>query len=250
MRLRVTVLGCGVDHADREPRVFLTAEWRDLAMLNYAVDPALVEPLVPPGTELDSHGGCTYISLVGFRFLHTRLLGVRVPFHQDFAEVNLRFYVRRAECRGVVFIREIVPKYAVAAIARLAYAENYIALPMSVNVDAGSAEYRWRHQRRWSSMRVEAAGDAVCPELGTHEQFIAEHYWGYASSQPRRHTLEYEVRHEPWRVRRAALARFDGQAAALYGPRFAAVLERPPDSAFLADGSPVTVFRPRLLQRS
>ena len=36
-----------------------------------------------------------YVSLVGFRFLNTRVLGVSIPFHRDFDEVNLRFYVRR-----------------------------------------------------------------------------------------------------------------------------------------------------------
>jgi uncharacterized protein YqjF (DUF2071 family) len=219
-------------------KVFLTAEWRDLAMLNYAVDPAIVEPLVPPGTEIDFFNGQTYVSLVGFRFLRTRLLGMRIPLHQDFPEVNLRFYVRRGNRRGVVFIREIVPRHAIAALGRLAYAENYIALPMSCRVDSGSVEYRWRHRQRWNSILVEAAGNAACPEPGTIEQFIAEHYWGYSASR------EYRVEHEPWRVRTAVKARFEGDATPLYGPAFSQTLVRDPDSAFVAEGSAVTVFQP------
>jgi len=90
-------------------------------MLNYAVDPALIEHLVPAGVELDSFEGKTYVSLVGFMFLRTRVFGCRVPLHQDFEEVNLRFYVRRQVSgsvrRGVVFVREIVPKRAIAAVA-------------------------------------------------------------------------------------------------------------------------------------
>lgn len=118
----------------RATRRFLTAEWRDLAMLNFAIDPAILAPLVPRGTELDSWHATTYVSLVGFRFLRTRLLGLPVPWHRDFEEVNLRFYVRRREGgelrRGVVFIRELVPRRAIAAVARVWYNEPYIALPM------------------------------------------------------------------------------------------------------------------------
>ena len=85
----------GTRPTDRKERPFLRAEWRHLALLNYAVDPSLLRPLVPPGTELDLRGGTAYVSLVGFLFLESRILGVPIPFHGAFEEVNLRFYVRR-----------------------------------------------------------------------------------------------------------------------------------------------------------
>src|SRR5580700_8862590 len=115
--------------------MFLSAEWRDLVMLNYEVDGTLLTGFIPPGTVLDSFHGRTYVSLVGFQFLRTKLFGLLpVPFHTDFDEVNLRFYVRRKEGqeerRGVVFIAEIVPKRAIAQLARFAYGENYVSLPM------------------------------------------------------------------------------------------------------------------------
>ena len=225
--------------------IFLTAEWRDLALLNYIVDPALLEPFVPPATELDFCGGKAWISLVGFRFLRTRLLGVRVPFHHNFPEVNMRFYVRRREGgavrRGVVFLREIVPRRAIAAVARLAYHENYLAVPMSSLVEPDRVEYRWRHGGSWTSLHLEASGEGAPAEEGSHQQFITEHYWGYSRR------LEYEVRHPVWRVRAATRAWLDGDTSSLYGPDFARILARQPDSAFLADGSTVTVFRPRRL---
>src|SRR3954468_20670393 len=121
------------------PRIFLAAEWRYLAMLNYQVDPAILHPHLPRGTELDIWNGRHYISLVGFRFLNTRVLGVPIPFHRNFEEVNLRFYVRRKGPegwrRGVVFIAEIVPRFAIAAVARLFYNENYVALPTRHKLD-------------------------------------------------------------------------------------------------------------------
>jgi uncharacterized protein YqjF (DUF2071 family) len=218
-------------------KAFLTAEWRDLAILNYAVDPKLLRGFVPDGTGLDFFEGRTFVSLVGFRFLQTRVLGVPVPFHRDFDEVNLRFYVRRGDNRGVVFVREIVPRRAVAAVARIAYGENYVALPMAHSIAADSAEYRWRQAGVWNSIRVEVEGEADYPPEGSLGHFITEHYWGYSSR------YEYHVTHPPWRLRRASHARFEGNVS-FYGKEFAEILKGEPDSAILAEGSPVTVFRP------
>lgn len=228
-------------------KVFLTAEWKHLLMLNYAVDPSLLAPLVPAGTELDSHNGKTYLSLIGFEFNKTRLRGVRVPFHQSFEEINLRFYVRRGDRRGVVFIRELVPKFAVAAIARFAFNENYSSMPMShrigldVNGDVIAAEYAWGRDAARCTMRVETSGKSYLPQAGSLSEFITEHYWGYAA-QKNGGCLEYEVKHPQWRVREAVRHEFAGDASGVYGAQFAQVLRREADSGFLAEGSDVTVF--------
>jgi uncharacterized protein len=223
-------------------------------MLNYEVDAALLQAQVPRGTQLDSFAGRTLVSLVGFRFLHTRIFGVvRVPFHSNFEEVNLRFYVRRLDASGevrraVVFIREIVPKRAVAIMARLAYNENYSCHPMRHRVSAGGAgmraEYEWRLAGKWLALRAEAEGEPELPSEGSIEQFISEHYWGY-SRQRDGGTVEYQVTHPPWRVWRSAKAEFEGDGATMYGAAFGQVLARRPDSAFLAEGSAVSVFAPR-----
>src|SRR6478735_9893003 len=108
-------------------RKFLTAEWRDLVMANYEIDPSMLADRVPRGTELDLHEGRCFVSLVGFMFLETRVMGFPVPFHTNFEEVNLRFYVKRKTedevRRGVVFIKEIVPRYAISTVARVMYGE-------------------------------------------------------------------------------------------------------------------------------
>jgi uncharacterized protein len=238
-------------------RVFLSAEWRDLVMLNYQVEPGLLQSYIPRGTELDSFGGRTFVSLVGFRFLRTRLFGrIRIPFHTNFDEVNLRFYVRRRENgeerRGVVFIREIVPRAAIALVARVAYGEKYIACPMRHAVSPpespGEYRYEWRHGGTWCSINARVSGAAAQPQEGSLEQFITEHYWGY-STQPGGRALEYHVSHVPWRVWHSDAAGFQGDADALYGPQLGAVVRLPPDSAFVADGSPVLVFASRPVQR-
>jgi len=220
----------------------LTAEWNNLLMLNYSVAASVLEPFVPAGTELDAFEGKTYLSLVGFEFNRTRVLGFPVPFHQNFEEVNLRFYVRRGSKRGVVFIRELVPRYAVAAIARWAFNENYSCVPMSHRIEPGRAEYTWKLGSDRCEMTIETEGKSFLPPEGSLSQFITEHYWGYAA-QKGGGCLEYEVQHPRWSVWKAKEAGFSGNVDALYGAEFAHVLKREPDSAFLANGSPVTVFK-------
>ena len=232
---------------------FLTAEWRDLAMLNFEVDPAVVRPFVPVGTELDDWRGRTLVSLVGFLFRDTRVLGLRVPLNRDFEEVNLRLYVRRETSegwrRGVVFIKELVPRTAIALTARLFYGENYVALPMShrvevVNGDGAAVRhvsYRWRFEGRDHEIDITARGAPQEIAAGSEEEFITEHYWGYARRR-NGSTLEYRVDHPRWRVWTAHEARFECDVERLYGERFVEALKRSPVSAFLADGSAMTVF--------
>ncbi|MFI5102162.1 MAG: YqjF family protein [Terriglobales bacterium] len=236
--------------------VFLTAEWRHLALLNYEVDASLLLPFVPAGTELDRWHEKVFISLVGFRFLKTKLFGfLPIPLHSNFEEVNLRFYVRRqvgSEVRrGVVFVREIVPRRAVAFVARTFYKENYVALPMaheirSVGDNNLSVTYRWRNGKSWSEMSLETDGESALAGEGSVEQFITEHYWGYAA-QPGGGCVEYRVTHPSWRVWQVRQSAFEGDAETCYGMDIAAVLRGKPESAFLAQGSPVAVMRGRKL---
>jgi uncharacterized protein len=225
-------------------------------MLNYEVEPSLLNPHVPPGTTLDSFNGRTYVSLVGFRFCRTRLLGFfPVPFHSDFDEVNLRFYVRRKaggdDRRGVVFIAEVVPRRAIATTARLAYGENYTCLPMKHRIEAEelsrTAEYKWRVGGQWCGLSARTVGLPTRPQEGSLEQFITEHYWGY-STQRTGGCIEYHVSHVPWQVWATDRADFEGDASTLYGSELARVLQRPPECAFVADGSPVTVFTGNRIQ--
>jgi uncharacterized protein YqjF (DUF2071 family) len=231
---------------------FLTAEWRDLVMLNYEVDPQVLARRVPGGTELDVWQGRTLVSLVGFRFLRTRVLGVPIPFHRDFEEVNLRFYVRRRGPegwrRGVVFVKELVPKWAIAWVARTVYNENYVSLPMRHRVvppgagTEGIAEYGWRLDGSWYRLSARIQGTPAIPPPGSEEEFITEHYWGYALQRDGS-ALEYQVEHPQWAVWAATEALFEGDAGALYGPEFGPFLAGPPVSAFVAVGSPIVVRR-------
>jgi uncharacterized protein len=230
----------------KQPGRFLTAEWTNLVLFNYAVDPELLLAHVPAGTELDTWEGRAFVSLIGFEFNRTRVLGMAVPLHRSFEEVNLRFYVRHGERRGVAFLRELVPRLAVAVVARTVFGENYRCTPMSHSVRGGEnaieAEYAWGAARSRCSMRITMRQESFLPAEGSLEQFITEHYWGYAA-QRGGSSLEYEVQHPQWPVRRGESAEFRGDTEPYYGPTFAQVLARPPDSAYFAEGSAVTVFK-------
>ena len=230
------------------PGIFLTAAWHHLLMLNYEMDPALLQPLVPRGTTLDKHDGRTWASLVGFRFLDTRVLGVPVPCHRNFDEFNLRFYVRREVDgevrRAVVFVRELVPRAAIALLARAVYNEPYTALPMRSTITTGPplrAQYAWRMNGRWHSCGGTAGGQFKVPLTGSLEEFITEHYWGY-TRQRDGSTVEYRVEHPQWGVAPALDVVVDADLKALYGDSIASFLAKPA-SAFLADGSTVSARR-------
>lgn len=241
---------------DTSSRSFLTGEWRWLVMLNYAVAPQILLPLVPAGTRLDLWQGQALLSVVGFRFLRTRVLGLPVPLHRNFDEVNLRFYVRRELTgevrRGVAFVRELVPRPAIALIARLVYNEPYLALPMRSTTPAQATEapgrvaYEWRTRAGWQHVAATAVGAPAALEAGSEAEFITEHYWGY-TRQRDGGTVEYQVAHPRWRVWRAEAAELEADVAGLYGEAFVQPLAAPPVSAFIAEGSPITVYRPRRL---
>jgi len=237
-------------------REFLSAEWRWLAMLNYRVPPEWLTPFVPKGTELDLWDGAAYVSVVGFHFRDTRLFGVPIPFHRTFEEVNLRFYVRRVVDgivrRGVTFLRELVPRPAIAVVAQLTYNEPYRALPMRHRIDVNPdgtpvvVEYEWNAGSAWSRIRVEPTGAPMPLSPGSEEEFITQHFWGY-TRQRDGSTVEYEVRHAPWRVWHLDRGDLDDDSIVFDAP-FAGALRRPPHSAFLADGSAVKLYMPTRLE--
>ena len=236
------------------PRRFLTAAWRNLVMLNYEIDPEILRPLVPKGVELDPWRGKHFVSVVGFQFLDARVLGIPIPFHRNFEEVNLRFYVGRhvedVWRRGVVFVKEVVPHRAIAAVARRLYNENYVAcamtsavqLPDAANGLEGSVAYRWEQQGRWHAVQARFHGEPSPISPDSEEEFITEHYYGYVAQRDGS-TLEYKVEHPRWRVWKASEAKLDCAVGSFYGEQYQEVLSGACTSAFVAEGSEVVVYQ-------
>ncbi|MES2454917.1 MAG: DUF2071 domain-containing protein [Bacteroidota bacterium] len=234
---------------------FLTAEWRKLAIANYAVDEQVLQPYLPIGTELDKWNGICYVSLIGFLFKNTRLLGIKVPLHSNFEEVNLRFYVRYKDQgiwkRGVVFIKEIVPKFALAFIANTIYNENYVTLPMSHKWSENEAErtvdYQWKLKNQWQRFSVTAEKELASIPLESKIEFITEHYWGYARYNALK-TNEYEVRHPKWEHYPVKHYTIDVNFGLTYGAQFEFLNRQQPDSVMLAEGSAISVEQKKVLR--
>jgi hypothetical protein len=247
----------------------LTARWTDLLLLNFAVPVEVIAGLVPPGTEPDLHEGKAYISVVGFRFRSVRFLGVPIPGHTRFDEINLRYYVKRTVGsevrRGVVFVREIVPRRAVAIMANRLYNENYVTRTMrSATTMTGTEllvgdtlEYSWgsergrprRGQRQcdWNRLAARVAAPLELPSAGSLDEFIVEHYWGYVRGRDGQ-TREYRVAHRPWRVARADDVTWECDVPTTFDLPLAEYLAVPPANALVAEGPAVQVFRGRRVE--
>jgi uncharacterized protein YqjF (DUF2071 family) len=235
---------------------FLTAEWRRLLMAQYAVEPELLTPWLPHGVELDLFAGRCYVSLVGFLFDRVHVKGVPIPFHTRFEEVNLRFYVRRTEAdgsvrRGVVFVREFVPRSAIAFVAQRFYEEPYLAMPTRHEFAAQDGllrvGYGWKYGGRWHSLAALAGNELVDIAAGSEEEFITEHYWGYTKRSDGS-TSAYQVEHPRWQVRKLHSYEIAADFGVLYGPEFAFLNDHPVSSVLLAEGSAVTVYAGAKLQ--
>jgi uncharacterized protein len=227
-------------------RKFLTAKWQDLIMVNYEVDPAILATRLPTGTTIDLNEGRCFVSLVGFRFLETRVMGVPVPFHINFEEVNLRFYVVRetpAEVRrGVCFIKEIVPRYAIAAIARILYGEPYECWRMEHTRSAAEIGYSWINSHENNKMHVSIGPSLGVPAEGSHAEFIIEHYWGYTKRNGTR-VDEYKVEHPKWELYSIKDHLIDVDFGATYGNEFAFLTGATPYSVLSARGSEIAVYK-------
>jgi uncharacterized protein YqjF (DUF2071 family) len=236
-------------------KIFLTAEWRKLIMANYAVEPAVLQKFLPANTEPDTWNDTHYVSLVGFMFKQVKVKGIKIPFHVNFPEVNLRFYVRVKENnewkRGVVFISEIVPKPAISFIANTLYKEHYSTLPMKHRWENDNAlqyiSYQWKKKGKWNSISVTASQEPEELVSGSEEEFITEHFYGY-SKLNKQTTNEYEVAHPRWKVYKPTGFAINCNFETVYGNDFAFLNHEKPISVFLAEGSGIKIFGKRVVK--
>ncbi|OCK51562.1 hypothetical protein BA768_15590 [Chryseobacterium sp. CBo1] len=225
---------------------FLKAEWRKLAIINYEINPEILMKYLPTGTELDFYREKCYVSLVGFMFLNTKLLGLPIPFHRNFEEVNLRFYVKKKEGndwkRGVVFIKEIVPKYALSIVANSIYQENYKTRKMNNEMyyseDNLIIKYSWKEDY-WNSIQINAESKSRKMDNESEFEFITEHYWGFTKRGNK--TSEYEVCHPKWDWYPVKDHHLEIDFKKVYGKDFECLNHQKPLSVMLAEGSEIEV---------
>lgn len=223
-------------------------------MANYAVDQKLLLPFLPAHTELDLWNNTCYVSLVGFMFQNTRVMGFRIPFHINFEEVNLRFYVRHFDNgewkRGVVFLKELVPKAAITFVANTLYGEHYETCPMDhewkTTAEEIAVSYKWKKQGAWNMIRINTGIHALPIAAGSEEEFITEHYWGYTRISETK-TSAYAVEHPRWNVYATKDVLIHVDFGATYGEPFRFLNDEKPVSVFLAEGSAIEVKKGKQL---
>lgn len=226
---------------------FLKANWENLIMANYEVEPSILKPYLPKGVELDFYKYKTYVSLVGFMFKKTSLFGLPIPFFGSFEEINLRFYVRKVEGKkikkGVVFINETVPFKIVALLANKLYKEHYISIPTKNTIDIGEHKhinYEWKMKNKWNSITVQSDTNKYKIEPSSIEEFIFERYFGFTKLSPSR-TQEYRIHHPRWMTHKILNNNIDCDFRTMYGDAFSNLNNQAPNSIIMAEGSQVSV---------
>ena len=235
-------------------KIFLSAEWQNLIMINYEVDPEVLLPYLPAYTEFDQFENKTLVSVVGFLFQNAKVFGVRWPWHTTFEEVNLRFYVKhftgKEWRRGVVFVSEIVPKSIIANAASILYHEPYIRRPMRhqflYHPDSFEVQYEWKNKSKWNTIKVTAGTSLNEMKRDSAEEFIFEHYWGYNKFNDIK-TVEYGVEHITWQTHKIKSWTLDCDIENVYGANFLPFLSAEPHSVFMAKGSPVIIRKPKYI---
>ncbi len=238
---------------EKKSNTFLTAQWRKLCIANYSIDPAILEKYLPAKTEFDLWKDKCYVSLVGFMFIDTKVNGCKIPYHINFEEVNLRFYVKHFDekewKRGVVFIKEIVPKRIITFVANTIYKEKYQTLKMrhdwNLQERQLTVKYEWKKEN-WHSFFVNSVNEKQAIAIGSEEEFITEHYWGYTKISETK-TAEYEVKHPRWEVYPVINHSINVNFEKVYGEDFCFLNATSPDSVFLAKGSEISVMKGKII---
>lgn len=230
---------------------FLTAHWENLILISYRIPKEVLLPYVPMGTELESFEGDYFVSLVGFMFKNTKVRGLKLPNHINFEEVNLRFYVvdKQGE-RGVVFIKEIVPKWIIKEVANRIYKEHYsVSLMenrMQENRYGKKITYQWESHRVEQSISAKVEEEGIPLLEGSKAEFIVEHYKGYTKVNEEI-TFSYEVEHPKWEQCQVLDYQVKVDFEKNYGRKFAFLNTQIADSVLFFKGSEVVVRGKRKL---
>lgn len=228
--------------------LFLKANWEDIIMANYEIDPAILLPFLPKGVELDLFNNKCYVSLVGFMFKNTKIFNIPIPKFGTFEEINLRFYVKKTENntikRGVVFINETIPYPIVAWVANKLYKEHYTVVSTkhkkTKDKEAQSITFEWEVEKKWQSIAVTSSYHTKNMENDSLEKFIYEHYYGYTKVNDYK-TEEYKLQHPSWKTRKVLQYKIDCDFEAMYGKSFAVLNQTEPEAVFIAEGSAVGI---------
>lgn len=213
-------------------------------MFTYSIPPGLLNQYIPAGLEADTIGGNAFVSLVAFDFLDTKVKGIKFPFHVNFPEINLRFYVKAKDRRGVVFIREFVPRYFIACFADMFYNENYKSIKMKSSVVSNNEKivsHNIRIGKDDFSVKLTAENKPYLPSEASLEHFFKEHQWGFGKSKSG-DTLAYCVEHPLWEIFPIKNYELNFDFGKVYGENWKFLNRGKPFNITLAQGSEIRIY--------
>lgn len=222
----------------------------ELVVINFLVPPAILEPLVPKGLELNYLADETYVSIVCNVVRKSGFLSN--PFSGGFTHLCLQYYVRRKadpkSRKGICQIRNFTSSSAGSWGSKLEMECKKIKMKRSNSGFSGKSgapevEYQWQVEDHWNKLRIKARNPMKNIGPKTKVGFILEHKNLYQSVKGR--TLQFEVRHEhPWIAWDAAHANFTCDVQQLFGKDFVKPLARRPSSVFVSTAGKVEYSKP------
>lgn len=240
--------------ATKKPAVSYQASWHDMVVINFDIEPRIVEMHLPPGLEVDLYNDHSFISLVALKCRDTVIKGIRIPFHSNYAQLQLRCYVKRTDGdttrRGTFFIKRFVPSRRVARLMSWWTGQKYQHMRIRTHVSGfqetdpnimPEAQYECFVNGRWNKIKIKARSQRRKLRPESKDQFILDHQYAYYSDG--KNTFEYLVDHPPWLIWDAASGALDCDVEALFGKEFARPMKHRPSSVMLARGSDVTVYQ-------
>ena len=236
-------------------KVFLRSNWLRLASANYIIEPHLLDKYIPKGTVLEEHNGKHYVSLVAFRYSQTRLLNIQVPFHTNFEEINLRFYVKRKIAphvwrSEVAFTKLFFPKTALTFVAKHIYKENYETKRMRHNWSENDRQLLTSYglkKNRWHDFELMTEKESNVIDAHSSEAFFSKHYWGTSQINDNSCTI-YKIEHPEWKVFRVNDWKINFDFNKVFGSEFKHLTDNKPESVYLYDGSEVVVHKKKIIQ--
>lgn len=224
--------------------IFLTARWENLVLVTYKVKPEVLMSFLPKGLEPDTIDGSAFVSLVAFDFLNTKVKGIKIPFHVNFPEINLRAYIKHDNRRGVIFIREFVPRFFISLIANTVYNENYRTAKMKSHIEQNGKillSHSLKYKGKDYYISVEAANKPFIPPVDSTEHFFKEHEWGFGTNRAGE-SLSYKVEHPFWEVCPVLKFEHNFHFGAIYGKTWEFLNNEQPINVTFAKGSEIKVF--------
>jgi uncharacterized protein YqjF (DUF2071 family) len=231
-------------------KIFLTARWENLVLVTYKVKPEVLGLFIPKGLEPDTINGDAFVSLVAFDFLDTKVKGIKIPFHVNFPEINLRAYVKHGAKRGVIFIREFVPRFFISLIANTVYNENYRSARMQSSIKKNGSiflSHSMKFNGKEYNIGLQAENKPYMPAEGSTEHFFKEHEWGFGTNRAGK-PLTYRVEHPFWEIYPVLKFEHNFDFGIIYGKKWESLNNDSPYNITFAKGSPIKVFSGELIK--